>query len=295
MNCIWKAKNGNLWIKGVIVGQSRWGTCYHVECDNKVYTIPKENVKKKQLTIHLQYGRIGPMKKALNINIDCGPLDIDHISNMRTEFFSRMDYDWWGEVEPGDVVVDVGACVGFFTCGALDKGASRVYAIEPNRELLQLVMKNAFDYIQNQPYSPVVPIHAAMANDPKHTKHVYDEGSEFPIMSFNDLILGHNITYIDYLKVDCEGGEYSFLTKENLPWLFDNVRHMAIEIHLRATKTGKEDFIKFRDEFLKPFFDAGRVYFMNPEYKNTIWNNDAIHNEEFEKVPAEFMIYIKNG
>lgn len=53
MNCIWKAKNGNLWIKGVIVGQSRWGTCYHVECDNKVYTIPKENVKSKQLTIQV--------------------------------------------------------------------------------------------------------------------------------------------------------------------------------------------------------------------------------------------------
>ena len=45
MKCIWKAKNGNLWIKGTIVGESR--VSYDVECDNKVYTIPKENVKIK--------------------------------------------------------------------------------------------------------------------------------------------------------------------------------------------------------------------------------------------------------
>ena len=235
------------------------------------------------------------MKKSLNINMDCGPLDIDHIANMRKEFFSRMDYDWWGEVQPGDVVVDVGACVGFFTCHALDKGASRVYAIEPNRELLQLVVKNAFDHIQNNPECPVVPIHAAMANDPKHTKHVYDQGAEFPTMSFRDLIDTHRISYIDYLKVDCEGGEYSFLTKENLPWLIKNVGHMAIEIHLRATRTGKEDFIQFRDEFLKPFFDAGRVRFMHSHYKDTIWDNAAIYNGDYDKVPSEFMIYIKNG
>lgn len=47
MECIWIAKGGSLWIKGTIVGQSRWGTCYYVECDNKVYTIPKENVQIK--------------------------------------------------------------------------------------------------------------------------------------------------------------------------------------------------------------------------------------------------------
>ena len=43
MNCIWKAKGGSLWIKGTIVGTSHGS--YRVECDNKVYTIPKENVK----------------------------------------------------------------------------------------------------------------------------------------------------------------------------------------------------------------------------------------------------------
>lgn len=48
MACIWKAKNGNLWIKGTIVGESRWGGFYHIDCGlDKIYTIRKENVLKK--------------------------------------------------------------------------------------------------------------------------------------------------------------------------------------------------------------------------------------------------------
>jgi len=232
------------------------------------------------------------MKPALNINIDCGPLDIDHISNMRKEFFQRMDYEWWVKVEPGDVVVDVGACVGFFTCAALDKGASRVYAIEPNEELLQLVMKNSFGYIKNQPICPVIPIHAAMGNDIKHVKHVYDDGNDFPMIAFRDFLHQQNLLHIDFMKVDCEGGEYSFLNGENSAWIFDNVDRMAIEIHLRATQTGKQDFIEFRDNFLKPFFDANRVRFMHSNLKDTIWQDSYILEENYNEVPAEFMIYI---
>ena len=42
--CIWKARNGNLWIKGKVVGQKKMPKIYQVECDGKVYSIPKENV-----------------------------------------------------------------------------------------------------------------------------------------------------------------------------------------------------------------------------------------------------------
>jgi hypothetical protein len=133
-----------------------------------------------------------------------------------------------------------------------------------------------------------------MGHDDKHAKHVYDSGSEFPLMSFKELIETYGIKKIDYLKVDCEGGEYSFLNEENLEWISKNVRHMAIEIHLRATRSGKEDFIEFRDKFLRHFFNQGKVKFMQDYYKDSIWNDQAIYNEEYNEVPAEFMIYIKN-
>ena len=232
--------------------------------------------------------------KSLNKHIDCGPLDLDHVANMRMEFFERMDYDWWGQVQPDDVVVDVGACVGLFTCLALDKGAKKVYSIEPNRELLLLTIKNAFDYIANSKESPVVPIHAAIGESEKHAKHVYEGGSEFPMITFNQLIDKYDISKIDYLKVDCEGGEYSFLNAKNLEWISNNVGHMAMEIHLRATESGALDFLKFRDEFLKHFFDQGKVHFMHNVYSKTIWDDHAILSKDHSKVPAEFMIYIKN-
>lgn len=232
---------------------------------------------------------------ALNKNLDVGPLDLDHISNMRMEFFERLDYEWWKQVEEGDVVVDVGACVGFFTTYALDHGASKVYAIEPNKELLKLVIKNGFDYIVDNNECPIVPIHAAIGSNTNHVQHVYDGGSEFPLISFKDFVIKYDIQKIDYLKVDCEGGEYSFLNAENLVWISKNVKHIALEVHLRASESSKEDFIRFRDDFLHYFFERGQVNFMNSKYKKTIWDNDAIFNEDYESVPAEFMIYITNN
>lgn len=231
---------------------------------------------------------------ALNKNIDCGPLDIDHISNMRYEFFDRKDYEWWGDVQEGDVVVDVGACVGFFTCMALDKGASKVYAIEPNKELLQYTVKNGFDYIINSIESPIVPVHAAIGSESKHASLVYDGGSDFPMMTFMEFIERYNIEKIDYLKIDCEGGEYNILTKENLPWIAANVKHIALEIHLRATPSGKTDFIKFRDEFLKYFKDNNKFELMNSNYSEGIWDNEAVFNDDWARCPAEFMMYIVN-
>ena len=46
-DCIWKARMGKLWIKGKVVGSKRMPNVYQVECDGKVYDIPKENVKFK--------------------------------------------------------------------------------------------------------------------------------------------------------------------------------------------------------------------------------------------------------
>ena len=55
----------------------------------------------------------------LNKNMDMGFLDMDHVANMRKEFFINKDYEWWGQVKEGDVVVDIGTCVGMFSCHAL--------------------------------------------------------------------------------------------------------------------------------------------------------------------------------
>ena len=239
--------------------------------------------------------------KALNDNIDPGPLGLHHTVFMYKEFFESKDYDWWRPVQKGDIVVDVGTCVGFFSCNALDYGASKVYMIEPNKELLKIAIKNSIEYVIDAVESPVVPVHAAIGLDASHVNHVFcgtDEISneiDFPVISFNDFIDKYEIDHIDYLKLDCEGGEYAILTDENYDWISQNVRHIAMEVHLNSDEEAPRDFIKFRNSFLKPFLDSGNVRFMHTDLLQNIYDDESILGKNYSKVPREFMMYILNN
>jgi hypothetical protein len=57
---------------------------------------------------------------------------------------------------------------------------------------------------------------------------------------------------IDFLKTDCEGGEYSIFTFDNLCWLKDNLGVAVGEWHL-STPELKQQFRVFRDVFLRLF------------------------------------------
>lgn len=232
----------------------------------------------------------------LNINMDMGTLDIDHISNMRREFFFNKDYEWWDQPKPGDVVVDVGTCVGMFSCLALDSGASKVYMVEPNRELLETAMRNTDKYTINAKERMVVPCHAAIMNNEHNVKHVYNSAAagEFVPLTFREFIDFYEIEKIDYLKVDCEGGEYDIFTKENLDWIYNNVGHIALEVHRRHSTSGPADFKRFRDDFLKFYQDKGKVQYQHAFLAEAIWDDEAIKQESFDYLPAEFMVYFTN-
>ena len=65
-------------------------------------------------------------QKNLNLNLLTEGLPLTDVQTLYHEFFYRKDYQWWRDVEPGDIVVDIGACVGFFVCHALDRNAGRI-------------------------------------------------------------------------------------------------------------------------------------------------------------------------
>jgi FkbM family methyltransferase len=226
-------------------------------------------------------------KQALNLYMDTADLCMATVSTMHNEFFKRCDYDWWRKVQPGDIVVDIGACVGMFTAHALDRGASKVYSLEPNKKFMKTIINNMYDYIVNEDEIRFIPVDYAIGSKPSHTNFVFHT-NEFKTMSFKEFIDRFKIEKIDYLKLDCEGGEYDVLSKENLSWIKDNVKHIAVECHLRASENGIEDFIKFRDEFLAPFLSTNKVRYMNPYISKCIYNDLEINRM------GEIMMYILN-
>lgn len=231
----------------------------------------------------------------LNPFISTKGANLNDITTQFTEFFIRRDYEWWYQVQPGDIVVDIGTCVGMFTCHALDRGAKKVYAIEPSLELLTTTMSNALPCIMNKKESPVVPINYAIGSNEKHARHVYGnvKRDEIVIKSFKEVMKEFDITHIDYLKIDCEGGEYDVLSEENLEFIKNNVKHIAVEVHLDMATEGPDIFLNFRNNFLSKF-DRSKIKFMDAETESRTYDDNWIKSRQPMGWGGCWMIYICN-
>lgn len=240
------------------------------------------------------------MRKNLHLKIDTGELPLTDASAMFKEFFMTKDYDWWRPVQKGDLVVDIGACVGFFTCHALDMGADYVYSVEPNKDNLKVLLGNTAEHlIENNRRLSVIPVHAAIGLNDESSAHVFNaknrdvqfhtrqEGcvDDYPKMSFLKFVSDYDINYIDYLKIDCEGGEYEIFTEENMDYLLNNVGHIACEFHMNLFgNPNNHDYWMFVRDKLLPQFKTVR-YMNNEQYVASQGNNYK---------DGCFMVYLTN-
>lgn len=230
----------------------------------------------------------------LNVHMATEGSNLNDLHVQFVEFFFRRDYEWWYQVQPGDIVVDIGTCIGMFTCHALDRGAKKVYAIEASKQLLTTTMVNVIPHMMNKKEAPVIPINYAIGNDEKHTRHVYGtKKDEIVRRSFKSVIEEFGITHIDYLKIDCEGGEYDVLSEENFEFIKNNVKHIAVEVHLDMAPEGPDMFINFRDNFLSKF-DRSKIKFMDAESERKTYDDKWIRSQWPLGWGGCWMIYICN-
>jgi FkbM family methyltransferase len=200
------------------------------------------------------------------------------------EIFEDRMYEKYFEVEEGDVVFDIGASLGPFTYSILHKNPSHVFTLEPSYEEFKTLVLNTRQ-------GPVTHINKGISNTVGEFEFEYvfndDNGSKLYSTTFSKVISDYNIKKIDFLKSDCEGGEYDIFNIENLIWIKENVKKISGEWHLRTPEL-KQKFREFRDIYLRIFPNHEIYSFDGINIKWDLWS------EHFIDYYEEVIIYIDN-
>ena len=247
------------------------------------------------------------LKEIQKINTSDQQLGVNDV--LREHFFVRQ-YENFIDVEEGDVVVDVGFNFGVFSLGALNKGASKIYGFEPN--------KNIYEKLKLYPSRDKVEIfNHAVSN--KYGKIQFNEGHntlgssitfnnidtklsyDVEVIDLYDFLIKKNITKIDFLKVDCEGEEYNIFN--SIPDEFlSNIKKIHVEYHNNLNGEVKQLIDKLEKNDFNWFFENDRdensecgLIFAKKRSKNIVLVSTYCDTEEKINVLKENIKKIKKN
>tara|TARA_R110000782_G_scaffold6311_2_gene21663 strand:- start:130 stop:816 length:687 start_codon:yes stop_codon:yes gene_type:complete len=206
-----------------------------------------------------------------------------HKNSIINEIFKSKIYEEIYQVKEGDVVVDIGASIGPFTYSILDTNPKMVYVLEPSTSEFETLTKNLGDN------SNVTLINKGITYSDSVVKSnmMFGGEDEFNGTKFSSFIRDNNIDYIDFIKTDCEGGEYHVFMEENMDYLLNNVGCIVGEWHLN-TKAEKIEFRYFRDKYLLQFKQFEVRSLDGVDIK---WD---LRNDHFIEYYNQVMIHISN-
>ena len=209
-------------------------------------------------------------------NFEFGPLDQDLVETFKYEFENNNIYEKIYQVKEGDVVVDIGASNGIFTYSILNKKPKHVFCLEPSKALFPYLVKNTIGH-------PVTQINKAVSSGNGITdasNHVYSDNGSMETIKFSTFVNRFGIDKIDFLKMDCETGEYDIFTDENISWLVENVGCIVGEWHLGRSKWLKEKFREFRDNYIPKFKNVTAYSVDGFDITWDLWNDNFINHYE---------------
>jgi autotransporter strand-loop-strand O-heptosyltransferase len=204
-----------------------------------------------------------------------------YVSQATKEIFEDDAYERFFEVEEGDIVVDLGASLGPFTYKILPKNPKQCYVVEPLSYQIEVLKRNVG---KNN-----VKIIQGAISDKKKLEITWDNITETsPTFTFKEFLDDNNINKIDFLKCDCEGGEYDVFQPSNINFL-KTIPKIVTEFHLVNDENFHEcKFRWFRDNIL-PKFENYKVYsYDGVDIKWDLWN------DHFIEYYNEVIIYIDN-
>jgi len=234
--------------------------------------------------------------EGINNEFNWGKFPQSFINDVSKEIFEDNCYQTIYQVKPGDVVMDIGASVGPFSWSIKDK-ASKIIAVEPSKGAVSTLKENLKGYNvhvidkalgKEEGMEKMTPMF--LLNEDENSNQFNYASKAVETTSFRSIVEQHNLDRIDFIKTDCEGGEYNLFTDANMPYLLNNVRNIVGEFHLsRDFPEQKVEFRYFRDKYLKqfPHFEVYSIDGVNIKWD--LWNDHFI--EYYNMV----IIHINNG
>jgi len=193
-----------------------------------------------------------------------------HKMVMIKEIFEDRCYEKYFEVNEGDVVVDIGSSVGAFTYSILHKKPKHVFCLEPSDKEFATLVRNTIGF-------PVTQINKGIwdRSSVVDTDMMFGGETEMESLTFRKFISLFGLSKINFLKTDCEGGEYHIFNSENLDYIKSNIEKISGEWHLN-TPEEKEKFRNFRDNILVNFKNYEVNSIDGIDIKWDLWNEHFI-------------------
>jgi FkbM family methyltransferase len=193
---------------------------------------------------------------------------IEQWSYMLENIFSQAEDHWFFASRPpvGGVIVDVGAgkgedCVAFSRAVGVN---GKVLAIEAHPATFQCLRTS----IELNGLNNIVPIHCAITEKPGAVRmETADHWQESSVISngtrgeqvrglpLDDLVMLHNLTRIDFLKMNIEGGEA--LAIEGMTQSLPLIRALCISCHDFRARRGDGEFFRTRELIEKRLREGG--------------------------------------
>ena len=191
----------------------------------------------KFFTSYADFGKLQDQADAsLKVIEEAKELDLKLVTTQGKRFWIKngsthvayqvAEHEWFlannpdNAVRPGDVVLDCGANVGVFTRVALDRGASKVVAIDPDPTNIECLRRTfpkeiAQGKVILEPRGvwsseQVLKLHLGKDGDTSLNSVVLETGGkviEIPVTTIDKLVEAHKLNRVNFIKMDIEGAE----------------------------------------------------------------------------------------